>query len=86
MKKASQYRLNAAECRQLANRMDNGEHRDQLLDMAATWDRLAGERVEMIIRHPELALLGEIAELEQLDGWREKAPVAERRGQSSGGG
>ena len=44
MKKASEYRQHAAECRTLAARMDVGEHRDQLLKMAATWDRLAVER------------------------------------------
>ena len=44
MKKASEYRQHADECRALAARMDVGEHRDQLLEMAATWDRLATER------------------------------------------
>jgi hypothetical protein len=27
--------------------------------MAATWDRLAGEREDLVRRHPELALQGE---------------------------
>lgn len=59
MKKASEYRSHAAECRQLASRMNVGEHRDQLLAMAATWDQLAHERSELVRRHPELALTGE---------------------------
>ncbi len=59
MKKASEYRQHADECRQLAARMDVGEHRDQLLEMAGTWERLADERSELIRRHPEMALLGE---------------------------
>ena len=59
MKKASEYRQHADECRQLASRMDVGEHRDQLLQMAATWERLANERSELVRRHPEMALLGE---------------------------
>jgi hypothetical protein len=53
MKKASEYRQHADECRALAGRMDVGEHRDQLLEMAATWDRLAEERAEMVKRQPE---------------------------------
>ena len=62
MKKASEYRQHAEECRMLANRMEQGEHRDQLLEMAATWDRLAVERSDLVRRHPELALVGEHAE------------------------
>jgi hypothetical protein len=55
MKKASEYRQHAAERRSLAAAMD-GAQRDQLLEMAATWDRLAIERSELVRRHPELAL------------------------------
>jgi hypothetical protein len=29
------------------------------MEMAATWDRLAEERAELVRRHPELALRGE---------------------------
>jgi hypothetical protein len=59
MKKASEYRQHAEECRILARRMDQGIHRDQLLEMAETWERLAAERSELVRRHPELALEGE---------------------------
>ena len=59
MKKASEYRKHGDECRLLAHRMEHGEQRDQLLEMAATWDRLAAERSELVRRHPELALEGE---------------------------
>jgi hypothetical protein len=59
MKKASEYRQHAEECRLLASRMDVGEHRDQLLQMAATWERLANERSQLIRRHPELGMMGE---------------------------
>jgi hypothetical protein len=59
MKKASEYRQHAAECRALATSMDQGEQRDQLLEMAATWERLADERSDLVRRHPELAMLGE---------------------------
>jgi hypothetical protein len=61
MKKASEYRKHAEECRALAKGVA-GEQRDQLLEMAATWERLAAERAELIRRHPELALAGERAE------------------------
>ncbi len=58
MKKASEYRTHAVECRDLAASMD-GEQREQLLEMAATWERLASERSDLVRRHPELALDGE---------------------------
>jgi hypothetical protein len=58
MKKASEYRHHAEECRALANGMA-GEQRDQLLEMAATWEKLADERSERVRRHPELAIEGE---------------------------
>lgn len=59
MKKASEYRQHAHECRALAARTELGELRDQLLVMAANWDRLAEERTALIRRHPELAQAGE---------------------------
>ncbi|NEX94981.1 hypothetical protein [Caulobacter sp. 17J65-9] len=59
MKKASEYRQHADECRQLANRMGVGEHRDQLLEMAATWEALAADREALVTRHPELTQDGE---------------------------
>ncbi len=58
MKKASEYRQHAIECRQLASGVD-GVQREQLIEMAATWDRLAAERAELVQRHPELDLVGE---------------------------
>jgi len=58
VKKASEYRQHAEECRALAKQMQ-GEQRDQLLEMARTWDRLAEERFELVRRYPELALKGE---------------------------
>jgi hypothetical protein len=44
VKKASEYRKHAQECRALAKRMEHGEQRDQLLAMAQTWDGLAEQR------------------------------------------
>ena len=69
MKKASEYRQHADECRALAQAMEQGEQRDQLLEMAATWDRLAADRSDLVRRHPDLALAGEHQEeLTQDDG------------------
>ncbi len=44
MKKISEYRHHAAECRALAAKMPVDDQRQQLLDMAANCDRLALER------------------------------------------
>lgn len=62
MKKASEYRRHAQECRALARGMPLGPKRDQLLAMADTWDNLAAERSEFVIRHPDLAIADEHAE------------------------
>ena len=59
MKKASEYRLHAQECRQLAAAMESAEQRALMLQMAQHWDKLAADRVELITRHPELAHQGE---------------------------
>ena len=56
MKKASEYRQNADQCRSLAKGMSAGEQREQLLRMAETWDKLAADRADLIRRHPEMAL------------------------------
>jgi hypothetical protein len=44
MKKVSEYRLHAEECRLRAQRADSPEHGGMLLTMAATWDALADGR------------------------------------------
>jgi hypothetical protein len=62
MKKASEYRLHAEECRQLAAKTDLGEQREQLLNMARHWDQLAADRAALISAYPELAMAGERAE------------------------
>jgi hypothetical protein len=48
MKKVSEYRQRAAECRALAAKMDIDENRAQLLAMAQTWDTLAEERARAL--------------------------------------
>lgn len=44
MKKASEYRVHALECRSLASQANSDEHRKQLLAMADTWETLADDR------------------------------------------
>ena len=62
MKKASEYRQHAKECRELAAKMESGEQREQLLRMAAHWERLAKDRSELVLRHPEIGAEIERAE------------------------
>jgi hemerythrin-like domain-containing protein len=52
VKKASEYRHHAAECRALAQGMKDEGHRAQLLVMAQTWESLAEVR-ERRTRRPE---------------------------------
>ena len=44
MKIVAEYTKHAAECRALAKNMPHGDSRDQLLEMAKTWEVLARER------------------------------------------
>jgi hypothetical protein len=39
---AAECRKHAEQCRKLAKQVNTPEHRAMLLDMAETWDRLAG--------------------------------------------
>ena len=54
MKTAAEYRKHAQECRALANQVPAGEHRNQLLEMAKTWESLAQDREKLVRNHPEL--------------------------------
>jgi hypothetical protein len=62
MKKASEYRQHAEECRALVRSMNDAEQRAQLLEMATIWNQLAADRSELVRKHPELALSGEHSE------------------------
>jgi hypothetical protein len=57
MKKASEYRRHAEECRALAASAAVPEHRDQLLHMASTWDMLAEQREAELARQERIAPL-----------------------------
>jgi hypothetical protein len=54
MKTILEYRKHAQECRALARLVPPGEQREQLLQMAATWDKLAQTREGFVRNHPEL--------------------------------
>ena len=44
MQKVAEYEKHATTCRQMATKTTNQNRKQQLLQMAETWDRLAGER------------------------------------------
>ena len=51
MKTASDYRQHAEDCRKLARQLPAGQQREQLLEMAKTWDELALSRERQIRRY-----------------------------------
>ncbi|WP_204239743.1 hypothetical protein [Microvirga arvi] len=53
MKTAAEYRQHAEECRTLARHLPEGEQRNQLLEMAKTWDSLAETRKALIRNQSE---------------------------------
>jgi hypothetical protein len=59
VKKASEYRQHARDCRALARKMESEADREQMLAMAAHWERLARDRAAFLSKHPELASNGE---------------------------
>jgi chromosome segregation ATPase len=54
VKKASEYRQHADECRALAAQMQQGDQRDQLMRMAETWENLAKDRERLSRKSREL--------------------------------
>lgn len=77
MKKASEYRQHAAECRAIANQMESVEQRRQILEMAEHWEKLAADRLQLIEKHPELAQAGEREEERSWRGAHAEAAVAQ---------
>ena len=57
MKKIEEYRAHADECRTLARRSKTQDDRDMLLNMAATWEKLADGRAKTIETQQRLANL-----------------------------
>jgi hypothetical protein len=50
VKKVSEYRQHAEECRELARSTTNPEHLRQLDEMAKAWEMLANERAKKIAK------------------------------------
>ena len=59
MKKAREYYQHAEECRALARRAREAEHRAALIEMAETWENLARERETRVTRQRRIAALNE---------------------------
>jgi hypothetical protein len=55
MKKAFEYREHAKECRALARTALTDGERQQLIQMAETWEALAEQREGFVKSHPELS-------------------------------
>ena len=65
MRKVSQYRQHAKECPGLANQSRSPEHRQMLLNIAATWESLANDRMLANDRIKTAEGLERIAKLEK---------------------
>ena len=59
MRKASEYRHHAEECRKLAAKMKTGDQRDHMLKIAKVWDRSAEDRADMLCKRPQLVQAAE---------------------------
>jgi len=57
LKKASEYHQRADECRALAARASNAEHKAMLHNMADTWENLAVAREALLARKARIAEL-----------------------------
>ena len=75
MKKASEYREHAQQCRVLAAQMELPDQRAQMLQMADHWEKLARDRADLIANHPELAQDGEQAEEHSFAAGRPPPPA-----------
>jgi hypothetical protein len=48
MRKLSEYKAHADECRKIVSFMKNAEHKKQLIGMAEAWEMLAREREKLL--------------------------------------
>jgi hypothetical protein len=62
MRKVDDYRRHADECRAMARNATNDEHRQGLLNMAETWDRLAADRIAQMERQKRIDALDGLTE------------------------
>jgi hypothetical protein len=73
MKKASEYREHAEECRVMGRRAREPDHKTMLAEMAETWDNLAGQRQEHLARLKRIAALEAQAPSEVVAVWKRRA-------------
>jgi len=59
MKKVRHYRQRAKECRHLSSVASTSELKMHFQDMATIWDKLAQERLDFFVEHPESDVHGE---------------------------
>jgi hypothetical protein len=57
MEKANEYFIHAAECRTMAARATNAEHKAMLLEMATKWENLGEERQILLRRKERIAAI-----------------------------
>jgi hypothetical protein len=55
MKTAEEYRQHADECRRLAERARSPDERKAILQIATSWDKLAGDRDRKITKERQAA-------------------------------
>jgi bacterioferritin (cytochrome b1) len=79
MKKASEYRQHAQDCRDLAAQMPSEAQRALMLEKAEHWDKLAADRITLIEKHPELAHQGE---RDEERSWRSGRYGSDTQGQA----
>jgi len=60
MKKVRQYRQRAKECRHLSSVASASDLRMHFQEMANIWDKLAQERLDFFVEHPESDVHGEV--------------------------
>jgi hypothetical protein len=61
VKKVKEYRQHAKECRELGHKA-HGDLKSHYEEMARVWDKLAQERLDFFVVHPEQDTEGEVAE------------------------
>ena len=54
MQKSLEFRQHAQECRTLARTTRDESQRQQLMNMANTWDKLAADRDWLVHEHPDV--------------------------------
>jgi Skp family chaperone for outer membrane proteins len=60
VQKVREFRRRAKECRESAAKATNAELKQHYEDIAAVWDKLAEERLEFFVEHPEADRHGEV--------------------------